>query len=391
MKKALFISSRLLYPLIGGEKIRTAQTLRHLSQLYKVDVICESEEKNYTLGPLEKCINKYYHFYIPKFKHYLWTLNFLLNKDPLQVNYYYSKDIQKLIDSIIDEYDIIFCNNIRTTKYVINHPKVVRYVDFVDSIAMNYQRAKKESKGLKKIIYTIDAKRCTDYERFIYKTFDRCSVISDIDRNYILNGDNPNNINVIFNSVTIPIPKIVEENPYTLSFIGKMSYEPNIVAVKNFVKNIFPLILEDFPETKFYIVGANPTKEVLSLQSSNIIVTGFVDEVETYMQQSSIVIAPMLTGAGIQNKILQAMSLKCCVVTTTIGAEGLSIKNNEISIANGNINIANAIKKLIENKEERISMGKKAFDYIVNNFSDEKVFEDFKEFIDKGNKDYSSI
>ena len=99
MKKALFISSRFLYPLIGGEKIRTAQTLRHISQLYQVDVICESEEKNYNLGPLKKCINKYYHFYIPKFNHYLWTLRFLFNKEPLQVNYYYSKDIQKLIDN----------------------------------------------------------------------------------------------------------------------------------------------------------------------------------------------------------------------------------------------------------------------------------------------------
>lgn len=377
MKKALFISSRNLYPLIGGEKIRTAQALRYLSQIYEVDVICESDEKNYDLGPLAKCIHNYYHFYIPKIRHYIWTLRFLFNKHPLQVNYYYSKDIQKLIDKIIDKYDIVFCNNIRTTKYLLKHHNVVRYVDFVDSIAMNYQRAKKSSTGLKKIIFTIDAKRCTNYERFLYQLFDRCSVISEIDRSYILKGNESGEIDIIYNSVTLPTHKDVSEKPYTISFIGKMSYEPNIVAVINFVKNIFPLVLQKYPNTKFYIVGSNPTKEILSLQRDNIYVTGFVEEVEPYMQQSSIVIAPMLTGAGIQNKILQAMALKCCVVTTTIGAEGLHIKNDEILISDGNQNIANDIIELLGDKNKRILMGVKAFDYIVQNFSKEKIFDSF--------------
>lgn len=381
MKKALFISSRPLYPLIGGEKIRTAQALQHISKLYKVDVICESTEKEYELGYLSKYINKYFHFYIPKYKNYLWTLRFLFNKDPLQVNYYYSKDIQRLIDKIINEYDIVFCNNIRTTKYLLKHNNVIRYADFVDSIAMNYQRAKNESKGLKKLMYTIDAKRCTNYERYIYHTFNRCSVISEIDRKYILNGENQENIDIIYNFVKLPNPKNVSEKPYTLSFIGNMRYDPNIIAVRNFVNNIFPTILQKYPNTKFYIVGANPTKEILSLHSNNVIVTGFVEEVEIYMQQSSIVVAPMLTGAGLQNKILQAMALKCCVVTTTIGAEGLHINNEELAIADGNNNIADAIISLLDDKIKRHNMGEKAYNYIKQNFSEEKVYKKFEQFI----------
>lgn len=378
MKKALFISSRELFPIIGGEKIRTAQSLNFLSKIYEVDVICQSENKDFNLGPLKKCINKYFHFYIPHYKHYLWTLRFLLNSHPLQVNYYYSSKIQKLIDNIIDEYDIVFCNNIRTSKYFLKHKKTIKYIDFVDSIAMNYERAKMESHGLKKIIYTIDAKRCIKYERYLYDTFNRCSVISNIDREFIIGKGTNKNIDIIYNAVSIPQYHEINEIPYTISFIGKMSYEPNIVAVTNFVKNIFPFIKKTYPQIKFYIVGANPTKEIVSLQDESIIVTGFVDDINKYIQQSEIIVAPMLTGAGIQNKILQSMALKRCIVTTTIGAEGLNIMKEEIAIVDGNQPFATKIISLINNKEERNLMGEKAYNYIVENLSEEKIFIDFK-------------
>lgn len=387
MKKALFVSSRELFPLIGGEKIRTAQSLKFLSNLYQVDVICESERKEYDLGFLKKHINKYYHFFVPKYKHYLWTTRFLFNHDPLQVNYYYSKEIQKKVDQIINEYDIVFCNNIRTTKYFLRHSKPVRYIDFVDSIAMNYERAKIESKGLKKIIYTIDASRCAKYEKYLYKLFNRCSVISEVDRDFILKHENKNNIDVIFNAVDIPILKEdIEEIPFSISFIGKMSYEPNITAVTNFTQNILPIIKKVYPKVLFYIVGANPTKEVCALQNDNVIVTGYVENINRYIQQSSIIVAPMLTGAGIQNKILQAMAMKRCVITSTIGAEGLSIKNNEISIVDGNRETAEIIIELLENKRERKLMGMRALEYMMQNFSNEKVFMTFKKFIETGTK-----
>ena len=120
-----------------------------------------------------------------------------------------------------------------------------------------------------------------------------------------------------------------------IMFLGKMNYEPNITAVKYFANTIFPILRRSIRDLRFFVVGAQPTKEIRDLSEiEGIEVTGFVESTEPYFQKASIVIAPMLTGAGVQNKIIQAMSYGCCVATTNIGAEGLSLESIDIVILN---------------------------------------------------------
>lgn len=381
MRKALFISSRELYPIIGGEKIRTAQQLEFLSKDYDVDVICMSESKTYNLGYLREYIHTYYHFYVPKWKNLLWTLRSIFNNKPLQVNYYYSGKIDNFIQRNINKYDIVFCNNIRTTDYFLNRNySILKCIDYVDAISMNYERTQRISSGIKKLIYTIEAKRCKKYEQLVLNDFNLHCAISNIDANYI----SPNNIppiHIINNAVNIcdknKCCKHDIEN--IITFVGKMSYNPNVVAVTNFANNIFPTIQKKYPKVKFVIVGSDPSEEVKKLAiNPNIIVTGFVDDVNQYMVSSTIVIAPMLNGAGVQNKILQAMSLGCCVVTSTIGSEGLGCSSNEINIVDGNKEIANRIIHLLSSSKDRIEYGNKAREYVTNNISKEIIYKLFK-------------
>ena len=191
-------------------------------------------------------------------------------------------------------------------------------------------------------------------------------------------------IHTVGNMVDIPdsnhIALHVEKNK--IVFVGKMSYEPNIIAVTFFVKNIFPVIKKKYPRILFYIVGANPDERVLVLnKTEGVIVTGYVDKIEKYFRESTVVIAPMLTGAGIQNKIIQAMSYGCCVVTTSIGAEGLDIKNNEISIIDSKDQWIEQLSRLLSDRELRLQMGDKARNYIIKNHSKKVVAEQFWNFI----------
>lgn len=182
-KKVLFISSRPIYPIIGGDQIRTAQQLNFLLQRYVVDVVYQTpfEVKDYIPN-----VQKIRGFKVPKWVCYMQTLRFLFNRLPLQVNYYYNNKMKKYIDSCLHEYDIVFCNNIRTTEYVRESSDVVKIVDFVDAISMNYEKAKLKAHGLQKIIYTIDYKRCKQYEQMVLDVFDRCAIISEVDKQYIL-------------------------------------------------------------------------------------------------------------------------------------------------------------------------------------------------------------
>lgn len=192
-------------------------------------------------------------------------------------------------------------------------------------------------------------------------------------------------LHTVGNLVNIPsehkLSKHTGEN--NIIFVGKMSYEPNIVAVMYFVNEILPAIRHEYPKLELFIVGANPDERIKKLNSvPGIKVTGFVDTIEPYFQNATIVVAPMLTGAGIQNKIIQAMSYGCCVATSSIGAEGLNISDSEIAIFDSSKAWIEGLSNLLQKKEVRKNMGAKAYRYVKENLSKEVVAKNFWEFID---------
>lgn len=186
-KRLLFISSRPLYPIIGGDQIRTVQQLDYLKEQFDVDVVyISSDNKDIKYLDNYGGIGNIFRFQVPKWKSILQTLRFLINDKPLQVNYFFNRAIQKKINNIITEYDCVFCNNIRTAEYVRSKTGIIKFLDFVDAISMNYDKARYQATGLRKIMYSLDYKRCRVYEQQCLEYFDSCAVISDIDKNYIL-------------------------------------------------------------------------------------------------------------------------------------------------------------------------------------------------------------
>lgn len=189
--------------------------------------------------------------------------------------------------------------------------------------------------------------------------------------------------------VSIPAESSIatHESVDHIIFVGKMSYEPNIVAVTFFANVIYPHLKKIYPNLKFTIVGANPDIRVKRLEdTSGVTVTGFVESVEPFFQSATVVVAPMLTGAGIQNKIIQAMSYGCCVATTAIGAEGLTIANEEIAIFNNEKEWTKGLKRLLADKSLRKEMGHRAREYIKVNMDKKVIERQFWEFIDYASK-----
>lgn len=183
-KKALFIASKPIYPIICGGQIRTEQQLEFLSLMYDVDVVFISDVEDPITIPYHKFANNVKFFHRSKIKSIIGTLGFLFNSLPLQVNYFLDKQMKSYIDNVASNYDLLFCNNIRTTEYARNKP-IKKVVDFVDAISMNYDKARKHSTGIKKLIYNVDYNRCKAYETKIVDEFDACSIISEIDKKYI--------------------------------------------------------------------------------------------------------------------------------------------------------------------------------------------------------------
>ncbi len=163
------------------------QQLNFLRERYDVDILYITPDDDDDCKAIEHLngIGEIFRFKIGKLKSIIQTLRFIYNKLPLQVNYYYNASVAKFINSNISKYDGVFCNNIRTAEYVRGNTGVIKYLDFVDAISMNYDKARKEAKWLKKLMYEIDYRRCRRYEKMCLDAFDSCAIISEIDNQYI--------------------------------------------------------------------------------------------------------------------------------------------------------------------------------------------------------------
>jgi glycosyltransferase involved in cell wall biosynthesis len=111
-----------------------------------------------------------------------------------------------------------------------------------------------------------------------------------------------------------------------LIFVGSLDYYPNIEAVTWFTRRIWPGLRQRFPEWQLVLVGANPSPAVRELRNEpKVEVTGTVPDVRPYYQDAIASVVPLHTGGGTRLKILEAMASGVPVVSTTLGAEGLTV------------------------------------------------------------------
>ena len=169
-----------------------------------------------------------------------------------------------------------------------------------------------------------------------------------------------------------------------IMFVAGFQHQPNIDGAVWFAKKIFPHIKRKNPNMKFYIVGSNPTKEVLALKSKDIIVTGYVsdEELEKYYSKIKLVVVPLRSGAGVKGKIIESIYHKVPVVTTDIGIEGINNLENLIFIQNEEKNFAKQVINLYKNNELLNKTSKKSEYFIEKYFSSEAVVDSLGKYID---------
>ncbi len=117
-----------------------------------------------------------------------------------------------------------------------------------------------------------------------------------------------------------------------LLFVGGFNHKPNEEGVNWFLQEIYPRVIEKLPASTFYIVGSNIPKSISDLTSKNIVVSGFVSdsELSRLYRKVKVCILPLLHGAGVKGKLVEAMQYKTPVVSTTIGIEGINARLYEI-------------------------------------------------------------
>jgi len=143
-------------------------------------------------------------------------------------------------------------------------------------------------------------------------------------------------------------------------FTGSLDWRPNVDAILYFLDGIWPLIRASHPEASFTIVGRRPT-DVLKDKAGGmpgIMLTGTVDDVRPYIEEAQVYVVPLRVGGGSRLKILEALSMKKAVVSTSVGAEGLDVCAGEnILTADTPADFAAAVSRLYRESALRERLG----------------------------------
>lgn len=163
-------------------------------------------------------------------------------------------------------------------------------------------------------------------------------------------------------------------------FVGGFGHRPNVDAVLWFVNEVYPLVKNKI-NIPFFIVGSNPTEDILCLDSGDICVKGFVSDQELSDLYSSckLAVVPLRYGAGIKGKVVEALYNGIPVVTTSIGAEGIPDIECAANIKDSAIDFAKAVTDLYVDNEELLQMSKASHELIRKYFSEETAWNVVKE------------
>jgi glycosyltransferase involved in cell wall biosynthesis len=371
-KKLLYLTSRLPWPPIGGEKNKTMQQLRILSQNFNITLIsfAENVENEKALTELKQFASEIHLIHEFKLLKLLRCLNALFDPNPIQIHLFYSSKFQKKVNELLPSHDLLFCNLIRTAEYGL-HSKIPKFLDLADSIGLHYiNAADKLSSLLWKLIYKIEGPRLFAYEKKCAGIFDKSFLFNKLE---VEKFNIPQKLLCLPHGVNESLFNHKSSEPIDLNricFLGKMDYRPNIEAVIWFAKNVMPLIPSNF---EFWIIGAFPSNEVLNLAKTNtqIKVTGFVDDPFALIKASLCSVTPVFTGGGIQNKLIEAMALGTICITTSFCTKALEniVVGKHLLVADDAESMSALIKSILADIDKYSEIKTNAKLYIKQNLT----------------------
>lgn len=392
-KKILFFTSRIPYPLEKGDKLRAYYQIKYLSKKCDIVLCCISQDEisEKAKEELSKYTTNIHVYKTSKASIFLNMLVAGFMKFPFQVGYFFNTGAHFFFNNVIkqEKPDHIFVQLIRMAEYASKVKGVSKSLDYMDTFSKGMERRKEKAKGIRKLVFSLEHKRLKKYEAKSYQKFNNTYIISEQDKNSFefpeSNGIkvSPNGIDHAFFSSNNST-----EKKYDLLFTGNMSYPPNVNAVIYIAKNILPIIQKEKPEVKLLIAGANPNSAVKGLASENIIVSGWMDDIRDAYNSSKVFLAPLQIGTGLQNKLLEAMSMELPCVTSQLANNALNADpNNEILIGESPEEYAKLVLSLLKSDSSRERLAKNGKEFVVKTFDWETISENlYNDFFEASTK-----
>jgi len=366
----LFIAPRLPVPADTGGKIRTFNLIKQIAKNHKTDLVCFSFEKDDAQSAKELEDLGIAVTLVPSREPGLFQMisMILLASVPFSIKKYHSKKMDEAVTRLAKEnsYDIVHFDHIHTTHYRGHFNGKPCLVDEHNAEYKILERCADVEKSLiKRMVFKNQSRKMEKFERNSIRAMATFLSVSEDDKN-LLNKivGNDQSGHVISNGVDTQYFKKQDAGPITqeeaVVFTGSMDWLPNDDSAIYFCNDILPLIWKVNPNVKFTIVGKGPSEALKGIAKSQkrIVLTGRVDDVRAYVEQSKIFVVPLRIGGGTRLKILEAMSMEKAIVSTSIGAEGIAYTaGKNIILADQPQEFAQKVISLLNDDKKRQLLG----------------------------------
>jgi len=382
--KILFLTQIVPFPPDAGPKVKTYHVIRALAgQGHSVTLVSfVRPEEVRQIPALQEICEAVYTVPIRRsriadvgymIRSYLTNRPFLIERDDL-------RPMQETVDRLVreDDFQFIHADQLTMVQFALRgasvfpdkKPKVI--FDAHNAVWTIVERMKENARFLLKPVLAVEARRVKQYEGELLRTVDHVLAVTDIDRNLLeeaMHFSKPEKSGRVSPITVIPIAvdtqklqpvnrKVGSKNIVTL---GTLHYPPNADGIRWFFNEVFPLVREQVPNATLTIIGKNPPQDFIELAERNpgiIKVTGYVDDLRPYLEESALMVVPVRAGGGMRVRILEAFAYAMPVVTTTVGLEGIhGMPDHDVIVADTPADFANRTAELLENAslQEKLS------------------------------------
>lgn len=387
--RILYISQRVPFPPNRGDKITTWRNIEYLSREHEVVSIAFAHNDG-DRDAAEELRGKGLEVHTVDLdlkRAKLASLPLFLTKKPLTLGVYGSAKLQAVVDKLAPGADLAIGYSSSMGAFILPHTNLPRIQYIVELDSDKWAQYAGFTKPPMKWVYAREAKRLLAFERELCAAVDMNVLVTDLEQEIFADriGDAPSC--VLRNGVDLELfnPRSNAPEPGHLVFTGVMDYFPNVDGCIWFAREILPLIRREHPEAHFTIVGSSPTPEILALaRLDGVEVTGFVPETRDYLARAAVAVAPLRIARGIQNKVLEAMSMGLAVVGTTHATQGVAgTHGTDYLVADTAADFAAACSRLLSSPADAAALGAKARLFVEEHYDWERCLEPLGALVEK--------
>jgi glycosyltransferase involved in cell wall biosynthesis len=351
----------------------------------EVDLVCfvENENEDRALrGELGPVCRRIATLRRPWWRSYASTALSLPTRVPMQVAYYRSAEMARFVRERVarERYDLLYVHLIRMAEYARGLP-LPKVIGLQISQALNLQRmVDNVGDPARRLFYRIEASKVRPYEAGVCRDFDRVFLVGQRDIDELAKTAPVTNALVQPHGQDVPAAARLaasRREPGAIVMSGVMATYTNVDAASWFAREVFPLVEREVPEASFWIVGRQPQREVLALaRPPRVVVTGEVPDVSDWLLRAEVGVAPLRIGAGMQNKLVQAMAAGLPVVATTVANEGIrATADEQLWLRDDPRAFADAVIALLRDRAARERLGRAARRFVEQHWTWEAHFE----------------